>query len=188
MSASPYLRGGGFPQEGKFLMRISSLRSALAAVALAGGLALSAPSSASAESPGGSPSFDELVFCAVEGTCLTVQDTQRWALSTAAWRYPAGTQADGVGDAFRHCIWAGALANRVGYESAYTQTLGHENYTAESEGAFFMDVSNDFVGLDLGVRSLSEGGSDTWGWIMNQCGALADSGQLYGPFGVLGGY
>lgn len=154
------------------------------AFASASALVMSAPTAAHAESANG-PSFDEIVYCLVNVSCSTVQDATDWASNTAKWRYPNAKQHNDKADAFRHCIWAGALANRLGYDKAHVQSIGHEQ-DGDPLDEVLMDVANDLVGLDIGVKSLSEGGKDQWGWIMKECGSLADAHKLYGLGGVQG--
>jgi hypothetical protein len=172
----------------------NSIRSRLAAgvSACTAGLvlALSGPASpAQAETP----SPDELAWCIGNGTCAVMNDASNWALRTARWKYPGSVANNGAGDAFRHCIWAGVLAQRMGYDTAYTAVLLHESSDASSSDSnktatASMDAFNDYVGLDLGRRSNKVGTKDTWGWIMNQCDKRANNHELYGLNGVKGAY
>ena len=159
----------------------STYRMRLAAVSglvlLTGGLALGPAAPARADSS--DASIDEHAWCAMNFSCLVVEDARQWATGTAQWLY-SDSLHNGAGDAFRHCAWAGAIANRVGYDTAYTQVVVHEDLSADPMEEVTMDIANDLIGLDLGVRSLVEGGDDTWGWILHECAARADGGQLVG--------
>jgi hypothetical protein len=139
------------------------------------------------------PKPDELVYCALSWSCLQAKDASDWALSTAEWRYPDSFASDGKGDAYRHCIYSGALAQRIGYTNAYTLVMVHEDMVAASNDSNLMarntmDVTNDMIGLGIGVRARNEGWDDQWGWIMSQCEQKVESGELAGLDGVLGAY
>lgn len=145
--------------------------------------AQAAPSPGSAE-PG------ELAWCANPGNwqaCAAGQDAANWAWGTALWLYPDTFATDGRGDAFRHCLWSGATAQRVGENKALELTTNHEkNARDQVDSSRKMDLKNNATGAALGARSNQVGGSDTWGWILNECRARADAGQLAGPNGVPG--
>jgi hypothetical protein len=51
-----------------------------------------------------------------------------------------------------------------------------------------MDNANNAIGVGVGQNSWAEGGSDTWGYIMNRCEGFARDYKLYGLNGVRGGY
>lgn len=166
--------------------RLTRARLAGGFLALAGGLSLTLAGPAApalAESYG--LTAEELQWCAMNGSCLTLHDTATWALRTATWKYPESVSNDGAGDAFRHCIWSGSLAQRVGYDDAYTTVLLHEADEDGSEAAT-MDAFNDYAGLEIGVQSNEAGTSDTWGWIMNKCEERLENGELFGLGGAQG--
>jgi hypothetical protein len=163
-------------------MRLAALSGA---ALLVGGLALGPATPARADSF--DASIDEYGWCAMNFSCLVVEDARQWATGTAEWLY-SDSLHNGAGDAFRHCAWAGAIANRVGYETAYTQVVVHEDLSADPMEEITMDIANDLIGLEVGVRSLDEGGDDTWGWILRECAARADGGQLVGLDGFVGNY
>lgn len=121
----------------------------------------------------------EIAYCLTHGdVCTAARDAQQWAYSITAWKFPGVTPHDNAADAFRHCSWAGAMSQRVGYGRAVEVLSNHEASTNNTPAEYEMDISNNAVGAVLGTRSNYEGGSDTWGWIMNQCNTLARSGQL----------
>jgi hypothetical protein len=172
--------------------RLIKSRIAAAAAAAAAGLSLSLTGPA-APAKAETPSPDELAWCIGQGTCAVMNDATNWARRTAEWKYPNSFANNGAGDAFRHCIWAGALAQRMGYEVAYTAVLLHESADASSSdpektATSAMDAFNDYVGLELGRRSRKVDTKDTWGWIMNQCEKRTDNHELYGLNGVQGAY
>jgi hypothetical protein len=120
-------------------------------------------------------------YCAAHWVaCGIEKDAAEWARSTAIWRYNNDASLeDGVGDAYRHCIFAGALTQRLGEEQATTLLNIHELQGPEVPlKVSIMDYANNATGVKIGAQANQKGGSDTWGWIMEQCGALADSGQL----------
>jgi hypothetical protein len=156
-----------------------------AGMLMGAGLVIGTGGQAHAES--GGASSDEIAWCAMNFSCLIVNDATSWASSTAEWKYPESLH-NGKGDAFRHCIWAGALANRVGYDRAFTQVMVHEDPATEPMNEVSMDVANDLTGLGIGDRSRTEGGSDSWGWIMSECATQADGRALAGLDGVIGAY
>jgi hypothetical protein len=163
------------------------LSSAATAALIAGSTTLALASPANAVSSSYDITGDELFYCVATASCPAWQDSANWASSTAEWLYPDSTW-NGKGDAFRHCLWAGALANRVGYDTAFTLVMIHEDTTTDPMNEVTMDATNDAIGLDLGIRSVSEGGADQWGWILSQCQQRAESGELSGLDGFLGSY
>ncbi|WP_040738792.1 DUF6973 domain-containing protein [Nocardia tenerifensis] len=131
--------------------------------------------------PGQGTTQSERDYCmANAGDCLAADDAKNWATGVAEWRYQNNPRSlhNGVGDAFRHCIWAGAIAQRIGADRAATILSIHENKDDNPLDEWLMDTANNETGVRLGVESNSKGGGDTWGWIMNRCGALADGGKL----------
>jgi len=154
-------------------------------MALAGGvaLALGSPAAAHAETP----SPDEVAWCVLNANCTTAVDVKDWALRTAQWKYPESFATDGKGDAFRHCIWAGALSQRVGYDTAYTAVMIHE-YDEGGSSTATMDAFNDYVGLELGPRADSARPKNAWGWIVDECEQRAENQELFGLDGVRGAY
>lgn len=151
-------------------------------------LPLGGPGAAPAHAESSGVSTDEMVWCVLSLSCVQVKDATDWARATAEWRYGGDSLHNGVGDAFRHCIWAGAIANRVGYDAAYTQVIVHEDLSSDPISEVSMDIANDLTGLEIGIRSHDEGGDDTWGWIMTECASLADAGELAGLDGFVGAY
>jgi hypothetical protein len=77
-------------------------------------------------------------------------------------------------------VWSAALTQRVGAERAEAITTRHEYAsTPSSQSARAMDFGNNNIGHVVGVQANSEGGDDTWGWIINRCLQLEDADVLY---------
>lgn len=128
--------------------------------------------------------FGELVNClSVPRACAAAADAWPWSQGTAKALFP-GEGEDGTrADAFRHCAWSGAIAQRVGVTDAEQVTTAHETNTADRDNlpayaSMAMDLANNATGHALGARANAEGGSDTWGWIIDQCYNLASTNQL----------
>jgi len=86
-------------------------------------------------------------------------------------------------DAFRHCAWSGAITQRVGEARAERITTRHETAapgrdSLQGYAEMGMDLANNATGRSVGSQANSEGGSDTWGWIIDRCYSLATSDQL----------
>lgn len=158
---------------------MSRIRAAFCGATLALGMTVVTPSGpAHAESP----SAGEVLACVGDPAgCVAAQDAARWALGVAQSRYAVVSLEDGSGDAFRHCAWSGALTQRVGDARAEAITTRHE-YARQpaSYSAQAMDFGNNYIGRWVGARSGAEGGSDTWGWIIDRCAQLQAAGWLYG--------
>lgn len=122
----------------------------------------------------------ELVNCVGDpnGCNIAANDAGPWALGVAQARYPAETLHNGSGDAFRHCIWAGAVTQRIGGDRAWNILAAHEAGTPlGSERA--MDYGNNLIGIAVGEQSVIHGGSDTWGYIIDTCAQLGQADRLY---------
>ncbi len=134
---------------------------------------------------------DEFRYCTLAlqlHDCYVNADAVAWARGAAEWLYPGPGLEDGIGDAFRHCIWAGALSQRLGHDRAYTLVLIHENIPGNPLRKQAMDVYNDQKGLDIGHEANEAGVDDTWGYVIDRCRSMADARQLNGPYGELGNY
>lgn len=175
-------------EEEQMSKRLPRAITILAAVA---GIAFSTATAGPAEAEGyyNPEGVYERLHCVTEyGACQAALDAKDWAFAVTAWLYPGYAAHNDVADAFRHCTWAGAMGQRLGYQKAAEISGNHELAAGQPEGEYLMDVSNNAIGLVLAGQSAYYGGDDTWGWIMNQCQYLADMGQLYGPGGHLGNY
>lgn len=123
--------------------------------------------------------------------CWHLQSTSDWATITTDWKYPGGNLMDGTKqNAFKHCIWIGALATRLDESSAYRAGFVHEEMARSGQPPEFreMDEWNNFVGASIGADAKRKNLPDQWGYVVDQCYSLAESGQLYGPGGIKGGY
>ncbi|WCT06142.1 DUF6973 domain-containing protein [Rhodococcus qingshengii] len=163
-------------------MRVLQLRGkSIVGVGAAGAVALGI-SLAGAPAAHAGPSWSELQYCTLGAVdCAYGNDAANWASSITQWRYQDyGPKAfhGGIADAYRHCTWGAALAQRVGEDRAMTLLTVHELDASDGDDHVQMDMENDRTGVSIGARANSRGGSDTWGWIMKQCAAQADSGQL----------
>jgi hypothetical protein len=131
----------------------------------------------------------ELLRCATNwDECQVALDAQNWALSVTHWKYPGSTMHNDRADSFRHCIWTGAMAQRLGYERAGRIAAWHEVKEGQPTREYDMDVANNAMGLMTGSIADQHGGSDTWGWIMDRCQRYERTGQLHGLGGVQGQY
>lgn len=147
------------------------------------GLAVLGISLAGAPAASASPTASEVIYCVSPraGDCLHGQDAADWASGVTEWRYQNYSRQafhGGIADAYRHCIWSGALAQRIGEDRAMTLVTVHELEATDGEDHVQMDMENDRTGVTIGGQANGRGGSDTWGWIMSQCAAKADSGLL----------
>ncbi|MBJ7291625.1 hypothetical protein [Williamsia sp.] len=113
--------------------------------------------------------------------CAAAQDAASWATGITQARYSSDDAQSfhgGRADSYRHCVWAGATAQRIGEDRAMTVLTVHELDATDGQDHVQMDIENDRTGAGIGDASNQQGVSDTWGWIMSQCAALADSGKL----------
>lgn len=84
--------------------------------------------------------------------------------------------------------WIGALATRVGKDTATHIGSLFEVVFENPEASRLMDLMNNRVGAQIGADAVEMGLEDTWGYVMGECESLARDGQLHGPCGVLGSY
>lgn len=170
------------PRENAWV-RLVAVAAAVVAMLAGGGVA--APQ-ASAEPtiyvPGGRTlTFSEVAYCLSHAAdCINGDDAGKWAESVSAGTYPELDQHNTKADAFRHCLWTGAMAQRMGRSGALAIADNHEVQATQPAGEASMDSHNNVVGASLGEQSNSVGTSDTWGWILDQCYQRAESGSLYG--------
>jgi hypothetical protein len=149
-------------------------------------MGFAATGSAQASPATGIP-WPEVYGCVTDfdlGACAAARDAEGWALGTAQALFPAASLEDGQGDAFRHCAWNGAITQRVGSERAERVTTRHEVLDPRRQNdmrgylTMGMDLANNASGRAIGARANAEGGSDTWGWIIDECYAAATNGSL----------
>jgi hypothetical protein len=150
---------------------------------------LLAPSAQAAPAPPyGNLNNTEKFYCAIRySDCRAGQDAAKWALDVTVWKF--GEQGhNNMADAFRHCAWNGAMAQRMGSGRAANIANNHEKSEGQPPGEKKMDLANNSVGRTLGVKSNREGGGDTWGWVLSKCEGLARDYKLYGLDGRRGAY
>jgi hypothetical protein len=82
----------------------------------------------------------------------------------------------------------GALATRVGRNTAENIGLLHERYATNPHSEFVMDTKNNSVGAYLGQVAVNAKLKDTWGYVLKNCETRARNHLLYGPNGVQGKY
>lgn len=140
--------------------------------------AMGSPAQAETPQPG------EYLNCITNvAACAAANDASPWALGMAQWLF-RGEGMDGTrADAFRHCAWSGAITQRVGAAAAEDVTTAHETNAPDRDNlddyaSMGMDLANNATGRTVGERANAEGGSDTWGWIINECYSRATTGQL----------
>ena len=135
---------------------------------------------------------DEGLDCVLQNklSCQHVETTKKWAEDVTEWKYPNGNKTDGTkANAFKHCIWIGATATRLGETDAYRVGFTHEKYAKDQKSDFrIMDEWNNFIGAGIGAKAKADNLSDQWGYVIDECQKLAESHDLYGPNGVKGAY
>ena len=184
------------------MLRIRSYLTVLMATCLllVGGPALGAAPQGKALTPEefekmteeGLPIFFEKLRCLTDNLidCLDVEEAREWAVQVTEWKYPGGNRTDGTrANAFKHCIWMGATATRLGESEAKKIGGTHEFYGINQPGSLRkMDGENNAVGAALGAKAKEDNLSDQWGYVIEECKKLADSNQLYGLDGIKGNY
>lgn len=157
----------------------------LAFIGVPAALALSLSSGLTAPANAEEPGVGELASCVSDPNgCFIAKDAANWALGVAEWKYGADPDGlhNGAGDAFRHCIWSAAITQRIGADRAEAITTEHEDAESdEPQVERDMDLGNNAVGRNIGSDANAEGGSDTWGWIIDQCQEYQQAGLLYLP-------
>lgn len=150
---------------------------------------LATPANAANNGSQGGPTMWEVLRCVANpGECQVALDAQSWAQNVTAWKYNGASGHNDRADSFRHCIWTGAMAQRLGYERAGRIAAWHEVKEGQPTREYDMDVANNAMGLMTGSIANRHGGSDTWGWIMNRCQHYERTNQLHGLGGVRGEY
>lgn len=170
------------------MSRFRRLGVAIAAAGALTALPALTPTAVASPYPGG-PSGLEIFHCVGSPRdCIAAADAKDWAFGVTTWKFPGLAAHNDVADAFRHCAWNGAMAQRLGYDRAVRISSNHEVKEKQPQLEYDMDVSNNSVGLSLGSVANRNGGKDTWGWVLKQCHDKAVSKKLYGPGGVEGNY
>lgn len=137
----------------------------------------------------GSLNRDEVLHCITGhwSDCGNAQDAARWSLDVTMWRF--GEQGhNNMADAFRHCTWTGAMAQRMGSDTAAGIAARHELNEGQPDSERAMDDANNIVGNGVGQQSNYAGTDDTWGWILARCEKHARAHMLFGLDGVRGNY
>jgi hypothetical protein len=111
--------------------------------------------------------------------CYTAWNWAQIALGEAQSRFPASTLHNGIGDAYRHCMWAGCLARVLGYNSAKPILDAHEQlpYSVQPWAEKMMDLHNNTWGLYFGSR-LSFWDIFWYQTLRDKCAAGTRNGQL----------
>ena len=136
--------------------------------------------------------LDEIIGCAWHSLigCRHVPDAKSWAERGTDWQYPGGNKTDGTkANAFKHCIWMGATATRLGELNSRRVGDVHEWVaTNQPEDLKDMDKANNLVGVRIGVKAKEDNLSDQWGYVIEECKKQAESNQLHGLNGIKGNY
>lgn len=134
----------------------------------------------------------EIIGCAWHSLigCGHVPDAKSWAERVTDWQYPGGNKTDGTkANAFKHCIWMGATATRLGELNSRRVGDVHEWVaTNQPEDLKDMDKANNLVGVRIGVKAKEDNLSDQWGYVIEECKKQAESNQLHGLNGIKGNY
>lgn len=124
------------------------------------------------------PHIFEKITCFMDNTtdCLHVKDTLEWAERVTEWKYPGGNSTDGTrANAFKHCIWMGATATRLGESGANKIGDTHEFYAIGQPKSFRrMDQENNAVGAAVGAKAKEDNLPDQWGYVIQECKKMAD--------------
>lgn len=164
-------------------------RIAMALVAMSGTCALAAtPAHAQAY---GDLAPNEVFYCVNPmntGDCLVAQDAAKWSVSVLVWKFGQRAHHNNMGDAFRHCAWNGAMAQRMGSQRAKRIADNHEKAEGQPRDEKRMDDKNNAAGRSIGVKSNRQGGNDTWGYVLTKCEASARGYRLFGLGGKRGAY
>mgnify|MGYP000847831560 FL=1 len=120
--------------------------------------------------------------------CFAAFDAMGWATRVTNWKFPNDpSQHNGMADAFRHCIWMGATATRIGKVNAFGIGQIHEDHTPNNpQRERDMDESNNLVGAQIGEDARNMNLTDQWGYVIEQCESKARNYQLFGLGGVYG--
>ena len=136
---------------------------ALAAIAVAvlALVAAAGPAAAPAGAAGDDqPTFAEMAFCALNlDDCERAKALAEDATATSLARYPEWSLADGVGDAFRHCLWSGLMTMEWTRGEAKGYGDRHEDHPVlpgetlvHHVEASFMDRHNNSWGREYASR------------------------------------
>lgn len=126
-------------------------------------------------------SWTELSYCIGHiPQCVAGKDAQQWAESVADWKFGSGNPSlhNGRGDAFRHCAWNGAMAQRIGKSGALAISENHEVKGSQPAREAAMDTFNNNVGATIGDQSNAAPIADKWGYVLEGCYKRAISGGL----------
>ena len=82
--------------------------------------------------------------------CLTAWRLAKYALAEAERRFPPESLYNGLGDAFRHCLWAATLSAVLGADTARHITTRHEEGST-SHAESMMDLYNNNAGLQAAL-------------------------------------
>jgi hypothetical protein len=82
---------------------------------------------------------------------MTIDANADKALLEARKRFPDKRLHNDEGDAFRHCYWSALLARDIGFSKAKKFLDAHESPCDNPVGEKMMDLTNNEVGLRIGV-------------------------------------
>lgn len=125
--------------------------------------------------PGGSANFEEWRYCSAPSRwmiCASVIGLGDDAEDLALTMFPPESQDGGVGDAFRHCAWAGTIAVKHGADKAREFTDRHEAGNDRNDPGVAMDFANNATGIAFAETA------EKTGDVMVACENAAKAGQL----------
>ncbi|WP_198370541.1 DUF6973 domain-containing protein [Roseomonas rosulenta] len=99
------------------------------------------------------------------------EEATRWSLAVSyaftgdmeaseADQVARASRNDGPADALRHCYLSAMLARDIGYSDALEVLIAHEMNAAWGSPSSQMDLHNNAVGLEIGVRLKSASDND----------------------------
>ncbi|CAF0989857.1 unnamed protein product [Didymodactylos carnosus] len=87
--------------------------------------------------------------------CSTAKKDAQTAAQEAEYHYPA-TIHNGVGDAYRHCLWNALMTLHIGADQAKTVADNHEDLGEGPAHEKQMDLKNNLIGREIGTKATSE--------------------------------
>jgi len=102
---------------------------------------------------------------------MTISDAAQKAFAETKRRFGRNDR-NGLGDAFRHCLWSAMLSRDIGFTGAMRYTLAHEEFTNNPPLEKDMDLHNNLVGLKIGLAKTTDA------ILSDRCMSALRSGQL----------
>ena len=114
--------------------------------------------------------------------CPTWALISRFAKARALELFPTSVANDGLGDAFRHCLWQCLLTRNLGAQSASEWGAAHES--GENSNASRMDLHNNLVGRAIGTSLRPRWGGRYKGFLVAEaaeqgCMSALKNGRLW---------